>query len=850
MAHRIVRLRTNYLENPMGLDDPKPRFSWALDSDESGAKQTHYQVTVGSSEGGSEFWDSGKIASGDSKWIAYAGSTVPAKTRAFVQVRAWDGDTAYEPVSGFFESGPGAWKASWIGGILAGGPRTSVPPARVRKSFSLDKPINRARIYITALGLYGGTLNGHRIGNWNLAPGWTHFGKRVRYQAYDVASDLKVGENLIEVDLGDGWYCGNLEWRGRQLYGDRPKLLAEIHVEFEDGSSTVIKTDETWEHAFGPNLEGDTIAGESHDARRGFEDWLPVKIFAQPEGLQIVSSEEPRIAITEEIKPIEVKPLSAWPSSRWLFDMGQNMVGHVRLKVDGKPGQSIHLRFGEVLDKDERLYVANLRNAKQTDYYACHGNGIETWEPKFTFHGFRYVELNGHGGEPLPDAITGVVVHSDNERVGWFECSDPLINQLVKNIDWGWRGNSVDVPTDCPQRDERLGWTGDAQVFIRTATYIRDVNGFFAKYVQDLADAQTDKGSIPPTAPNTGAVGGDGGPAWSDAFMICPWWLYRSYGDTDVLAKHYDKYKFFIEYLGTTSKDFIRNHEGFEGFKGFGDWLSINAETTNDFIGTAYYAYCTEIMAKIAAVLGNSADEATFTKLYEDIKAAFNDKYVTADGKVSTGSQTSQVLALHFGLLPDELKSKAVEILVRDIEERGWKLSTGFVGSSYLPYALSKNGRSDVAYKLLHQKEWPSWLYAVTKGATTIWERWDGWTEENGFQDPGMNSFNHYAYGAVGEWLFSTVAGIDLDPSVPGFKKFKLAPVPGGELTWANAKFVSPYGEIESNWAIEESSLKWSVAVPANTSAVVSVPEGYASVDGKSEAFEVGPGRYEFVALK
>ncbi len=850
MSQRIARLRINYLENPIGLDDPNPKLSWILDSPEPGAKQTHYRLTVGSSEGESDFWDSGKVETSETRWIRYTGKPLPARTRAHITIEAWDEDKAYTPATGFWESGPGSWEAKWIGGTLIGGPRTTIPSAKLRKAFSVDQQVASARIYITALGIYEGTLNGHRIGDWNLAPGWTDYRQRVRYQAFDISDSVQVGQNLIEVDLGDGWYCGSLEWRGRQLYGDRPRLLAEIHIVQADGSSSVIRTDETWEHAYGSTLEGDLLAGEAFDARLNYDNWLPVSTFDHPEGLKIVASEEPKITITEEIKPIEVKKQNAWPAPRWIFDLGQNMVGHVRLKVDAKEGQSLFMRFGEVLDTDGRLYITNLRSARQTDFYACKGKGPETWEPKFTFHGFRYVELNGHTEEPLPDAITGVVVHSDTERIGWFECSDPLINQLVKNVDWGWRGNSVDVPTDCPQRDERLGWTGDAQVFIRTATYIREVNGFFAKYVQDLADSQNEAGAIPPVAPNSTSIGEDGGPAWSDAFMICPWQLYRSYGDVEVLAKHYDKYIAFIDFLGSTAKDHIRLYDGFEGFKGFGDWLSINAETTHDFIGTAYYAYSVEIMAKIAEVLGQKADTSRYQALHNDIKQAFISKYVSSDGKVSTGSQTSQVLALHFGLLPEELRAKAVDILVKDIEERGWKLSTGFVGSSYLPYALSKNGRSDVAYKLLHQKDWPSWLYAVTKGATTIWERWDGWTEENGFQDPGMNSFNHYAYGAVAEWLFSTVAGIELDPIVPGFKKFKLAPVPGGELTWASAKFVSPYGEIASRWTLTEGGLNWSVIVPPNTTAVVSVPEGYASLDGKSEPFEVGPGQYELVAVR
>jgi alpha-L-rhamnosidase len=855
---RVARLRTNYLENPLGFDDPKPQFSWTLESDRADAKQTHYQILVASSQAkldseDGDLWNSGKVSSDQQRWIVYEGATIPSKTRAYWKVRVWDDSTEYGPSDpSFWETGPGDWSAKWIGGMLAGGPRTTAPPARVRKTFNVGKPVREARLFITALGLYDGNLNGKPVGNWKLGPGWTHYAKQVRYQAYDVTDSLQSGENVLEVDLGDGWYCGHVEWRGRQLYGDRPKLLAQLHLFHEDGSETLVPTDESWEHAYGPTLEGDALMGESYDARRAYEDWMPVKTFSAPTGLKITPTEGPANTVTEEIKPIEVKEQPGWPGPKWIFDMGQNMVGHVRLKVAAPEGRTIALRFGEVLDKDGKLYITNLRSAKQTDYFTASGKGTEVWEPHFTFHGFRYVETVGIPDKPDTDAITGVVVHSDTERVGWFECSDPLINQLVSNIDWGWRGNSVDVPTDCPQRDERLGWTGDAQVFIRTATYFRDVNGFFAKYVQDLADSQEPSGSIPPTAPNTNAVGGDGGPAWSDAFMICPWWLYRSYGDTAVLAKHYDGYKEFIKFLGTTAKDHIRIYDGFEGFKGFGDWLSIKAETPVDLIGTAYYAYSVEILSKIARILGHEEDAKTYEQLHEEIRAAFVAKYIDADGKVATGSQTSQVLALHFGLMPEALKGKAVDILTKDIEERDGHLSTGFVGSSYLPYVLSQNGRADVAYRLLHQETWPSWLYAVTKGATTIWERWDGWTEENGFQDPGMNSFNHYAYGAVGEWLFSTVAGIDLDPEVPAFKRIRLAAIPGGKLTWARAKFNSPYGAIESNWEIKDGTFFWDIAIPPNSNAVVSIPAGCEELqsEGSSvshqEPFGVGSGRYRF----
>ena len=577
---------------------------------------------------------------------------------------------------------------------------------------------------------------------------------------------------------------------------------------------------------------------------------------------------------------------------RYLFDLGQNMVGRVRFKGQAPAGTTVILRFAEVLNPDGSPYTTNLRAAHATDYYTFKGEGEEVWEPKFTFHGFRYVEIEGYQGEVNRNTITGIVLHSAMEKTGTFECSDPLLNQLQSNILWGQKGNFLDIPTDCPQRDERLGWTGDIQVFVRTAAFNMNIAGFMTKWMHDVMDAQNPDGSIPAVVPHATDVQKDGGPAWADAVIICPWTIYLYYGDDRILEQSYQAMTRFMDFLMETSPGYIRCAPDYEGWPGFGDWLSINADTPRDLIGTAFLAYDAHLMAQIADILKKGPDASRYQQLFEDTKQAFADRYL-AGSKVSissvtpsemrremdaadklsrgylqqvdygditsevfntnlfTPTQTAYVLALYFDLLPDKLRNVAANELVADIERRGTHLSTGFVGSPYLNHVLSQNGHLDVAYNLLNQKSWPSWLYAVTQGATTIWERWDGWTEDNGFQTPEMNSFNHYAYGAIGAWLYSTVAGINLDTAHPGYKHALLSPHPGGGLKFARATLQTPYGKVISGWEYDGDEFKYSVVVPPNTTATVNLPcTGTVSINGETvegQVHEITAGSYEFV---
>jgi len=566
-----------------------------------------------------------------------------------------------------------------------------------------------------------------------------------------------------------------------------------------------------------------------------------------------------------ELKPVAPPTTTRdFLGKRDLLDMGQNMVGRVRFKGSAPKGTTVVMKFAEVLDKRGQIYTDNLRSARATDVYTFKGEGEEVWEPKFTFHGFRYVELSGYPNEVTADTVTGVVLYSDMEQTGEFECSDPLLNQLQSNILWGQRGNFLDVPTDCPQRDERLGWTGDIQVFASTAAFNMNVAGFLTKWADDVRDAQNEQGAVPAVVPNAGIKLPDGGPAWADAAIICPWTVYQSYGDKKILADNYDVMQNFMDFALNESPGHVRCAPDYEGWMGFGDWLSINADTPRDLIGTAFLAYDAKLMAQIAEVLEKKDDVARYEKLAAEVTEVFQNRFLKggtlspsdaaaikdrrdvnrADAisqgnleavdygpiesevfntELFTPTQTSYVLALHFGLLPENLKATAAQELVADIERRGMHLSTGFVGAPYLPHALSDHGELDTAYALLHQQTWPSWLYSVTQGGTTIWERWDGWTEERGFQSTEMNSFNHYAYGSIGLWMYRVITGIEVQR--PGYKHTLIAPQPGAGLTHAKASLNTLYGELSSHWKLEEGRFTLELTIPPNTTASVHLPQ-------------------------
>ncbi|HVJ17778.1 MAG TPA: family 78 glycoside hydrolase catalytic domain [Polyangiaceae bacterium] len=732
---------------------------------------------------------------------------------------------------GFDDSAWGAADALVaLGGQPWGNPG-GTRPNHFRREFTPQKSVTRARIYATALGIYELWLNGERLGQDALAPGWTDYRKRVQVQTYDVTDLVVDGENALGAILADGWYSGRIGFLGRSDYfGPGPKqLLVQLELDYDDGTSETIASDAAgWKTGSGPLLAADLLGGETYDARLELQDWSQATfddvgwqaplVVGEAGTHTLVADVTGGVRVSEEIATQTVDEISP---GVFIYDLGQNMVGWARLKVQGSSGSTIKLRFAEVLNPDGTLYTENLRAARATEYYTLRGGGEESYEPRFTTHGFRYIELSGDvdalSEVPALDTLTGVVAHSELPPTGTFETSSAMVNKLQSNIVWGQRGNFVSVPTDCPQRDERLGWMGDAQIFVRTSTFNSDVASFFTKWMRDVSDAQADNGAFTDVSPNPALTSGT--PAWGDAGVIVPWTLYLAYGDERILAEHYDAMRSWIAYIqGPNPNNLWQNSRGSD----FGDWLSINADTDKEVLATAFYAHSVDLMARSARVLGNDADAAQYEQLFEAIKTAFNSEYVT-NGVIRSDTQTAYALALRFNLLPDDQRAAAVERLAADVTTRG-NLSTGFIGVAHLLPALSGDGRDDVAYQLLNTETFPSWFYSINKGATTIWERWDGIQEDGNFQTPTMNSFNHYSFGAVGEWMYGTVAGIELDEASPGYKHFFVRPRVGGGLSSARAEYDSIHGRIVSSWSAEGGTFTLEVTVPVGSTAHVVLP--------------------------
>ena len=846
MSLRVVDLRCEYRIDPIGIDVPAPRLSWKLSSDRRGAAQSAYQIRVervGRSERAEPVWDSGKVDSDRSIQIVYDGRTLESTRRYAWRVCVWDENdvpSEWSPTSswemGLLEEAE--WEAEWISPGWRDDPSSPQPPPMLRRSFELDPGVRSARLYVTALGLYEAYVNGNRVGDDLFTPGWTSYNSRLQYQVYDVTGLLRPGANVMGAIVGDGWYRGWLTWAPRRnVYGNRPALLAQLRIEYEDGRAQSLSTDGQWTASMGPILMSDIYTGETYDARlekpgwaeSGYNDseWSRVDVIQHPRDI-LVGQIGPPVRRIEEIPAVAI---TRDRSGRPIVDFGQNMVGWVRLMVNGPAGSTVVLRHAEVLDPEGNLYTENLRKARQEVRYTLKGSGDEVFEPHFTFQGFRYVSVEGYPGEVSLDSLTGVVVHSDLSRTGRFTCSNFSVNRLFENILWSQKGNFLDVPTDCPQRDERLGWTGDAQVFAETAALNADVAAFFTKWLSDLRVDQRDDGSVPHVIPDVISAMEDfrgAATGWADAAVVVPWTLYRIYGDTRILEAQYDSMTAWIAYMRRQAgKDLI-----WRGGEHFGDWLSYRSDdhrrlsgpTDNDLIAAAYFAYSTRLVAETARVLGRYSDAAAYDSLVSRLRHTFVDEFVTAGGRISPNTQTAYVLALAFDLLPDDLRMRAADRLVDEIRRFDNHLTTGFLGTPLLLHVLTDVGRTDVAYDLLMQDSYPSWLYPVKKGATTVWERWDGIQPDGTFQDSGMNSFNHYGLGAVGSWLYQIVAGIRLDADASGFKRVVIAPEPGGGLTAAEAAIDTMYGLVSSSWKTAGGRFQLEVVIPPNTSGTVLLP--------------------------
>ena len=703
--------------------------------------------------------------------------------------------------------------------------------ALFRKQFTIATPVRSARIYSTALGSYQLFLNGARVGKDLLTPDWTDYRKRVLYRTYDITSKLARGNNVIGALLGDGWYGSGLGWNGvRFNFGPPPlRFIAQIEIDYTDGQHQTIVTDGTWKTDASPILRSELYTGETYDARLeqpgwetpGFRDstWAAASISDVPPA--VVSSQmSPTIEVTENISP---KTVSSPAPGVFVFDMGQNMVGWAALKASGPAGTKILLRFAEILKPDGNIYRDNLRGAEATDTFILRGGilrgeGVERLEPHFTYHGFRYVEVTGYPGKPALDAITGQVFHTANEFTGKFTSSSTMLNQLWRNALWSERGNLMSVPTDCPQRDERLAWMGDAQIFWRTASFNMDMAAFTHKWMRDVVEAQSPEGAFADVSPRVVDLA-DGAPGWGDAGVIIPWTAWKQYGDTRIIEENWEPMTRWIQYIQSANQDLIRNQRRNNDF---GDWVPAKSDTPKDLIATAYWAYDANLMSEMAHATGKDAASKKYAALFESIRAAFQKQFVRENGEVGNGSQTCYALALHMHLLPGALKTLAMERLVADIEKRNWHLSTGFIGTPYLLSALSDNGRADVAYRLLFNVTYPSWGYMISKGATSIWERWNG-----DVGDPSMNSYNHYAFGAVVEWMYRHVAGIDAAPDSQGFRKIEIHPLPEARLTRVHGEYDSIYGKISSDWRTEPSGqFTLKLSIPANTTAIVYLPAG------------------------
>jgi alpha-L-rhamnosidase len=840
---QIKELSCEYQDNPVGIDVKVPHFSWKLFSSQRNVKQKTYELRVGTDmnglmKGQNILWQSGVISSDQSIHIAYAGPALNSRQRYYWQVRISDNtgaSTSWSEVK-FWEMGllkPEDWTASWIEPNIPGD-SVGMPSPMLRNNFELKKTVRSARLYITAHGLYEAHLNGQRVGDQYLTPGWTSYNKRLQYQTYDVTSLVKQGANAAGVLLGDGWYRGHLAWENnRNIYGKNLGLLFQLEVAYADGSKENIISDASWKCATGPIVRSGIYYGESYDARREHAGWSEARFEASSwKAVNVTSIGKenllapygPPVKKHEVFKPINISKNS---QGEIIVDFGQNLVGWITLRASGKAGDKIIVHHAEVLDKKGNFYTENLRAAKQEIQYIMKGTGQETYEPRFSFFGFRYVRLQGYPGELKPENIAATALYSDMKPTGKFSTSHPLLNQLQHNIQWGQKGNFVDVPTDCPQRDERLGWTGDAQAFSRTATFNMNVASFFSKWMKDVAADQTEDGRVPFVVPNVLGAGASASAGWADAATIIPWNMYRAYGDKRILEQQYESMKAWVGFMEKKAINDLWN----TGFH-FGDWLFYRPLDDNDgraavtdkyLVAQCFWAHSTQLMIDAAKVLDKKDDVIQYTNLLKKIKDAFIKEYTTGNGRLVSSTQTAYVLALQFDMFPESLRAQAAERLAQNVKDYGNHLTTGFLGTPYLCEVLTRFGYLDLAYTLLLQESYPSWLYPVKMGATTIWERWDGIKTDSTFQTPGMNSFNHYAYGAIGDWMYRTVAG--LSEAAPGYKEIKIAPKVGGKLTQASAELATPFGITKSSWSIMEGIFKLDVIIPVNSSAQVFLPQ-------------------------
>jgi alpha-L-rhamnosidase len=815
--------------NPMGFHDATPAFSWKLPAGIE--KQTAYRIEV---KGDEVVWDSGWVESEQSVFVPYGGDPLHSRQRLEWRVRFKDetGKDNGWSTSAEFELGllsKSDWSAKWIRPEVKAESEKE-PVGYLKRDFSVSGRVEQARLYVTARGVFEVQLNGEKVGNDHFANGWTSYKHRLDTLTYDVTDNLHSGDNKLDALLGMGWYAGNIGFKGqKQYYGEHPELLLQLEITYSDGSAETIVSDGDWQGTFDGAIRSSSIYnGEEFDAREQASDWSAVVANADLGSARLVPKPFAPVRATEMLA---VRNITEPEPGRFVFDLGQNMVGWAKLNIPVEKDQTVTIRFAEMLNTNGTMYTANYRSAKSTDYYTAAETGVAEWEPTFTFHGFRYVELSGlpAGAKPKEDWVTGVVLHSDLPRIGTFESSHEKLNQLQSNIIWGQRGNFLDIPTDCPQRDERLGWTGDAQAFVPTAMFNYDCHAFWKCWLGSMRDDQFPDGRIPHVIPDV--LGKGDSPGWMDAATIIPWEVYVRTGDLEVLAENYAMMEKLVGWYRSQSVDGLTPN-----IKGFGDWLQpyskeTKGDTPHALLGTAFYANSVQVLGDTARVLERADDAYNYDAEAAAVKRAFAKHYFDADGKLQNApeTQTAYLLAIEFNLIPADMQGKVMGHLVRLIGEADNHLRTGFLGTPYLAGVLDRKGHTDLAFDVLFKETYPSWFFSINQGATTMWERWNSYSHEDGFGNVSMNSFNHYAYGAIGQWMYERVAGLAPDPAHPGYKHFFIRPVVGGPLTSARAELETPYGKASSAWELKSGTLTMNITVPPNTTATLVFPNGRSS---------------------
>jgi len=870
-----VRLRCEHLSDPLAIDERRPHLSWALSGNGRDRRQVAWRVVASCNADkvaalAGDLWDSGVVEGRETLGIAYGGEPLASLQRVFWRAASIDaeGRTGWsEPASfGMGLLAREEWTADWIGlpVVPAGGIASAADGARdswaqhllarqmrrvchLRRSFRIDRPVARATLFATARGLYRLLLDGEAVDDRVFAPGWTDYRRRIEVQAVDLTSRLTVGEHALACLLGEGWYAGYVGFRPKQRgahYGVLPWFRAQLHILHADGSEQLLTSDGTWRSSNGGIIASDLLLGEIFDAREeqagwmlpGFDDahWARAAI-GPPTNAELVAERGPPVRVVESLSPVSVRRIAAAGGGfRTLVDFGQNLAGRVRLDLATTGhGARVMLRHAEVLEADGELHTDNLRTARAEDLIVTDGAPLRH-APSFTMHGFRHVEISGLAEPPAAGAIKAEAIMSDTRQTGQFRCSHPMVNQLWQNILWSQRSNFLSVPTDCPQRDERLGWTGDAQIFVQTAAFNMDVAGFFSKWMIDVVDAQWHDGLFTDVAPLINFENG-GAPGWGDGGIVIPWTMWRMTGDIGFIDRFWSPMGRHIARVEADNPDHVRRRGC--NFN-FGDWLSVDEETPRDLVATAWFARIADLMARMADASGRKADAERYRALFARVRAAFAASFIDGDNRLSGDTQTAALMALGFGLLDCKAADVVAARLVAKISARGYRLTSGFLGLGFLMPVLCRIGHPDVAMKLLLQEDFPSWGCTIRHGATTIWEHWDSWSPDGGIRS-GMNSFNHYAFGSVGAWLYTGLGGLDFDEQAAPLARAVIAPevlaAASHGINWCETRFDSPVGMIAVAWRVAGQLLSCDVSIPANMQATIRLPgtlDGIAQGDG------------------